>query len=112
MTANELADALEDKSIRYSESVQDWLDDAKNMIRQQAEEIKVLEALGEDYFQSMHIMHIDMIHQQQAEIRALKEALKLRELTDEEIDELMNPYLWHFDRYKFARAILKKASEK
>jgi gas vesicle protein len=40
MTANELADALEDKSIRYSESVQDWLDEAKNMLRQQAQEIK------------------------------------------------------------------------
>ena len=40
MTSNELADALEDKSIRYSESVQDWLDEAKNMLRQQAQEIK------------------------------------------------------------------------
>jgi hypothetical protein len=42
MTANELADALEDKSIRYSESVQDWLDEAKNMLRQQAQEIESL----------------------------------------------------------------------
>ena len=56
----------------------------------------------------------DMIRQQQAEI----EALKLRELTDEEIYSEMikcidEPEDGHTFRYKdFARAILKKASEK
>jgi hypothetical protein len=49
MNANELADALEDKSIRYSESVQDWLDDAKNMLRQQAELQTLVKSFFEDY---------------------------------------------------------------
>ena len=54
----------------------------------------------------------DMLRQQQAEI----EALKLRELTDEEILELCPPN--HSDMMNeaytidFARAILRKASEK
>jgi hypothetical protein len=61
---------------------------------------------GRVYEHSIEIANI--LRQQQAEI----EALKLRELSDEEIDELMNPYLWHFDRYKFARAILRKAQKK
>jgi hypothetical protein len=49
MNANELADALEDKSIRYSESVQDWLDEAKNMLRQQAELQALVKSFFEDY---------------------------------------------------------------
>ena len=56
----------------------------------------------------------DIVRQQQAEI----EALKLRELTDEEIYSEMikcidEPEDGHTFRYKdFARAILKKASDK
>ena len=54
---------------------------------------------------------ITMLRQQQAEI----EALKLRELTDEEIlflyAEHINEY-FGIDTIGFARAILKKASEK
>ena len=42
--------------------------------------------------------------------------LKLRELTDEEIEEVAKPYCdlqnWVVDKHEFARAILKKASEK
>ena len=44
------------------------------------------------------------------------EALKLRELTDEEIEEVAKPYCdlqnWVVDKHEFARAILRKASEK
>ena len=40
----------------------------------------------------------------------------LRELTDEEIEEVAKPYCdlqnWVVDKHEFARAILKKASEK
>ena len=48
-----------------------------------------------------------MLRQQQAEI----ESLKLRELTDEEIWKLWQTHL-NDDITVFARAILKKASEK
>jgi len=40
----------------------------------------------------------------------------LRELTDEEIEEVARPYCdlqnWVVDKHEFARAILKKAGEK
>jgi hypothetical protein len=55
-----------------------------------------------------------MLRQQQAEI----EALKLRELTDEEIEEVFQEnirqpnFMMLGDTQRFARAILKKASEK
>jgi hypothetical protein len=52
-----------------------------------------------------------MLRQQQAEI----EALKMRELTDEEINQIVwqqNLLLGNDDLRKFARAILKKANEK
>ena len=52
-----------------------------------------------------------MLRQQQAEI----EALKLRELSDEEIEELSEQHLdwnWQTGNIDFARAILRKASEK
>ena len=53
-----------------------------------------------------------MLRQQQAEI----EALKLRELTDEEINQIVNEKFetWNTKEsiIEFARAILKKASEK
>ena len=52
-----------------------------------------------------------MLRQQQAEI----EALKLRELSNEEIEELSEQHLdwnWQTGNIDFARAILRKASEK
>jgi len=52
-----------------------------------------------------------MLRQQQAEI----ESLKLRELTDEEINELSEQHLdmdWQTGVIEFARAILQKAIEK
>ena len=53
-----------------------------------------------------------MLRQQQAEI----EALKLRELSDEEIIEIASPMFvdvrYPSTALEFARAILKKASEK
>ena len=53
----------------------------------------------------------DIVRQQQDEI----EALKLRELSDEEIEELSEQHLdwnWQTGNIDFARAILRKASEK
>ena len=76
MTANELADYLDNNVEAMLFSEQSYIDQAATMLRQQ-----------------------------QAEI----EALKLRELTDEEI---ISEWIGN-DRnyYNFARAILKKASE-
>jgi len=57
-------------------------------------------------------MVANMLRQQQAEI----EALKLRELTDEEILEIASPMFvdvrYPSTALEFARAILKKAREK
>ena len=74
-----------------------------------------------------------MLRQQQAEIKALKDKLETakkfafnmniravkaekRELTDEEIEGVAKPYCdlqnWVVDKHEFARAILRKASEK
>ena len=50
----------------------------------------------------------DFVRQQQAEI----EALEMRELTDEEIDEVLYSMDWAHDPVEFARAILRKAQEK
>ena len=54
---------------------------------------------------------VTMLRQQQAEI----EALKLRELTDEEIAQesaKFYPDVFHTHLIQFAKALLKKASEK
>jgi hypothetical protein len=70
---------------------------------------------------------VDMLRQQQAEIEAMKTMLGLNDytftfkidLTDEEIEELANKYLYVLnsvpyanDIKDFAKALLKKASEK
>jgi hypothetical protein len=54
-----------------------------------------------------------------AEIQALHNLVKeqpMRELTDEEIEKVAKPYCdlqnWVVDKHEFARAILRKASEK
>jgi hypothetical protein len=71
-----------------------------------------IEKGGKDGFFQDEIIAI--LRQQQAEI----ESLKLRELTDEEINEVFKSIYGHNNSYinsslfKFARAILQKASEK
>jgi len=79
MTANELADLIENEDTL-------WLEPHLNTIA-------------------------TMLRQQQAEI----EALKLRELTDEEIEQIADDHIdWVYETgfIEFARAILQKASEK
>lgn len=39
MNANELADELENKPLAYGNDIQEWLEEAATMLRQQAEEI-------------------------------------------------------------------------
>jgi gas vesicle protein len=57
----------------------------------------------------------DIVKKQDEQITEL-ESLKMRELTDEEIEEVAKPYCdlqnWVVDKHEFARAIIKKASEK
>jgi hypothetical protein len=84
MTANELADKLQNEKAKTLLYVATIVDSA------------------------------NMLRQQQAEI----ESLKLRELTDEEINEVFKSIYGHNNSYinsslfKFARAILQKAREK
>ena len=69
-----------------------------------ADELKTLD--HDDWYEWMTEAAI-MLRQQQAEI----EALKLRELTDEEIIELFE-HPDDFNCIDFAKSILKKAKEK
>lgn len=68
-----------------------------------------IEKGGKDGFFQDEIVAI--LRQQQAEI----ESLKLRELTDEEIEQIADDHIdWVYETgfIEFARAILQKASEK
>jgi hypothetical protein len=92
MTANELADKLENNTVSWGDCTHEQHDNDK-YIKEQASA---------------------MLRQQQAEI----ESLRLRELTDAEILEVCSQ-IEPFDDttieqafIEFARAILKKASEK
>ena len=107
MTANELSEALDYIGEHYYAG---WgnvmFKDAAIFVKKQAEQIKLL--------QNDIVKQQVFVCQQQAEI----EALKMRELTDEEIksEAKLFCYTWFSERPErlilFARAILKKASEK
>ena len=96
MNANELADAME---IRAS-------------IRKKATNRKSVQENANDRLADQLTQAATMLRQQQAEI----EALKLRELSDEEIIEIASPMFvdvrYPSTALEFARAILKKAREK
>ena len=47
MSPYELADELENKPLAYGDCIQDWLLDAANMLRQQADELKKWEEINE-----------------------------------------------------------------
>ena len=104
MNANELADALQETEPYYSTDYK-LFDKAATMLRQQQEEIEALKSktLTED---------TECQYCKQGCIRC--DARKL--LTDEEIKELWKPLpdtkTYDSDILNFARAILRKASEK
>ena len=104
MNANELADALQETEPYYSTDYK-LFDKAATMLRQQQEEIEALKSktLTED---------TECQYCKQGCIRC--DARKL--LTDEEIDavgdEVSNLIDTYAGRREFARAILRKASEK
>jgi hypothetical protein len=98
MTANELADAVEgagDNSFN---------DQASRMLRQQQAEIEALHKLVKE--QDMKIINLAF----DLEYAKWTDEFVKRELTDEEIDAVWLSYKG--DIKDFAKAILKKASEK
>ena len=103
MNAYELADELD---ACFTKADWEYVNDAVNMLRQQADRIAELE---NQLDKCSH--HEAMAHQGGYE---LGKALQLKELSDEEILEFRDkvPYTLGSDLIEFARAILKKASEK
>ena len=99
MTANELAVYLED----ITDSEESPYRQAATMLRQQQAEI---ERLGSELNRIVELYTDKAIE---------NEALKLRELTDEEIAQesaKFYPDVFHTHLIQFAKALLKKASEK
>jgi hypothetical protein len=106
MTANELADEVMEhyKAEAPRGFNVNWMEEVATMLRKQAQEIKNCN------------MDIDALRTFNNDLEQEIEALKLRKLTDEEIDHTWFNHGWGSvekdDLMKFARAILKKASEK
>ena len=104
MNANELADYLDNNVEAMIMSEQTHIDQAATMLRQQQAEIEDLKSANR-FIQNF----AEEQHQ-----RAV--ALEMRELTDEEIDnvgdEVSNLIDTYAGRREFAKAILRKAQEK
>jgi hypothetical protein len=103
MNANELADALQETEPYYSTDYK-LFDQAATMLRQQQAEIAELKHMNRNWQISENILLLEL------------EKLQHCELTDEEIIEIGNAVVNLIDSnegwIEFARAILKKASEK
>jgi hypothetical protein len=86
--------------------------DIADMLRQQADRIAELEKevlMWENAEVPTEVM-ADLI--QELERRKFITTPQIKELSDEEIEEVMYKCDWAYDPVAFARAILKKASEK
>ena len=115
MNAYELAKKLEWYT-NYDEFVE-----AGAMLRQQADRIAELEkgeeVAGRFYWESVvdgHVMAVPSEgtpHYNKDDF-PLYTTPQIKELSDEEIDAVVYSMDWAYDPIKFARAILKKASEK
>ena len=101
MNANELADALQETEPYYSTDYK-LFDKAATMLRQQQNEI-------EDLINAHRFVQNFAEEQHQRAV-----ALEMRELTDEEIDEVAQALIddCSYCSLHFARAILRKAQEK
>ena len=103
MTAKKLT--AEELAVKMEIGNHDWADDAADMLRQQQAEIEDLKNANrfiQNFAEEQHKRAV---------------ALEMRELTDEEIMEIYNDqanrdFQLRSDPFKFARAILQKASEK
>jgi hypothetical protein len=104
MNANELADELT-KMFR-GEEYDRLIHEIPDMLRQQHAEIETLRNNG--YKTEYELLRMEFI-QQQAEI----EALRLKQLTHEEISDIRDEFLSPngCDIYTFAKAILRKSQE-
>jgi len=138
LPANQLADLLDEIPVGDFESLDNhhFTRQASTMLRQQAQEIEALKkelALQRlsDFSQEIEDRESAIyatgywngIHKAKEKNETLDTRSyligrydKLRELTDEEIEEVAKPYCdlqnWVVDKHEFARAILKKAIEK
>jgi len=108
MTANELADKLQNDKANTLLYVATVVDSA-NMLRQQAKEIEALKK--EAALQRLS----DFTQEAESFDRTASHMAGKRELTDEEIRTVIDEH-WektsNVNLFDFARAILKKASEK
>jgi len=119
MNAYELADDV--KNISNTIEALEWVQKASPLLRQQADRIAELEKGGEVagrfYWESVvdgHVMAVPSEgtpHYNKDDF-PLYTTPQIKELSDEEIDEVLYSMDWAHDPVKFARAILKKASEK
>jgi hypothetical protein len=118
MNAHELADAIEDweTGANYTIAIK-----AGQMLRQQAEKIKNMEIWEKKYLDRIEGLEAERDYIKRewlgglVKIAVLEKTQELKELSDEEIRVFMAemPHLTERkDLLMFARAILKKASEK
>ena len=132
MNAYELADEFDWMT---EEKIVQWCNDVVNMLRQQADRIAELEKclfqmqnacidltqksaepvawMSPDVLPLTHIIKA-IVRREQDEQHSipLYTTPQIKELSDEEIDAVVYSMDWAYDPIKFARAILKKASEK
>jgi len=104
MTLNDLINRLEQMNQNHTSIGWETLQFVAPLLRQQAQEIKDLKNANrfiQNFAEEQHRRAV---------------ALEMRELSDEEIEEVAKPYCdlqnWVVDKHDFARAILKKAGEK
>jgi len=101
MNAYELADEFDWMT---EEKIVQWCNDVVNMLRQQADRIAELEKETHsiNYTCPNCETHVELFYK----------TPQIKELSDEEIDAVVYSMDWAYDPIKFAKAILKKASEK
>ena len=122
MNAYELADCLE---ALCKESKGSFTKDAVNMLRQQADRIERKRELIREQT-ALLVKQNNRIAELEKETHSINytcpncethvelfyKTSQIKELSDEEIDAVVYSMDWAYDPIKFARAILKKASEK
>ena len=109
MNAYELADEFDWMT---EEKIVQWCNDVVNMLRQQADRIAELEKSAEPFIWLKQDFDGEWIEVHPNKGIPLYTTPKIKELSDEEIDEVLYLMDWAHDPVKFARAILKKASSK
>jgi hypothetical protein len=117
MTAYELADELENYVWMNPNNNRDYCKEVKDMLRQQADRIAELEKelYFKNYYEELPDTPVGIIGKiGDSPIHDLvhRTTPQIKELSDEEIDEVLYSMDWAHDPVKFARVILRKAQEK